>query len=166
MVKIISSYHHPNVNYEVLDTLQHLHISRLLLLKHIGSSATTIQSLMGLCSISRHHGVFILHFYLLITFIVLDPQISYSSPLADCSDDLSTISHLEPVKGQLVQHYHEQYMHNTPPPHSATAPSTFSTSPQECSDCLCCHLSGMDPKTSQNGQLHSPIQAVTQSNSK
>ena len=60
---------------------------------------------MSLHSISGHHvGV------LLVIFVVLDPQISYSSLLADCGGDLSIKSHLEIVKDQLSQCYHEQYI--------------------------------------------------------
>ena len=47
---------------------------------------------------------------------------------------LSLKSHLELVKGQLAQCYHEQYMHNTPPPtlqQPVALPSTSSTSHQK-----------------------------------
>ena len=49
--------------------------------------------------------LFILHFHLLIILVVLDLRISYSGLLADCGDNLSIKSHLELVKGQLVQRY-------------------------------------------------------------
>ena len=134
---------------------QHLHISRLLLLKHIRNSAIIIQGLMSLCSIFGHLvGVFlILHFYLLIILLVLNPWISYSSLLADCSDDLSVKSHLELVKGQLVQCYCEQYLHDAPPP----------TKQQPVM--LACNAAVNIFHIHSKGQLHSPIQAVTQSNS-
>jgi hypothetical protein len=75
-----------------------------------------------------------LHFYLLIILAVLDPRISYSDLLADCGDDLSIKSHLELVKGQLVQRYREQYLCDAPPPtqqQPVVLPSTSSTSPQK-----------------------------------
>jgi hypothetical protein len=78
--------------------------------------------------------LFILHLYLLIFLVVLDPRIFYSGLLADCGDDLSIKSHLELVKGQLVQCYREQYLHNAPPPtqqQPVVLPSTSSTSPQK-----------------------------------
>ena len=78
--------------------------------------------------------LFILRFHLLIILVVLDPQISYSGLLADCGDDLSIKSHLELVKGQLVQHYREQYLHDAPPPtqqRPVFGPSMSSTSPQK-----------------------------------
>ena len=78
--------------------------------------------------------LFILRFYLLIILVVLDPRISYSGLLADCGDDLSIKSHLEFVKGQLVQRYREQYLRDAPPPtqqQPVFVPSTSSTSPQK-----------------------------------
>ena len=78
--------------------------------------------------------LFILRFHLLITLVVLDPRISYSSLLADCGDNLSIKSHLELVKGQLVQHYREQYLRDAPPPtqqRPVFVLSTSSTSPQK-----------------------------------
>ena len=78
--------------------------------------------------------LFILHFHLLIILVVLDPRISYSGLLADCGDNLSIKSHLELVKGQLVQHYCEQYLCDAPPPTQqwpVFVPSTSSTSPQK-----------------------------------
>jgi hAT family C-terminal dimerisation region len=78
--------------------------------------------------------LFILRFYLLIILVVLDPRISYSGLWADCCDDLSIKSHLELVKGQLVQHYCEQYLRDAPPPtqqQPVMLPSTSSTSPQK-----------------------------------
>ena len=56
--------------------------------------------------------IFVLCFYLLVIFIVLDPQISYSGLLADCGGDLSK-SHLEIAKDQLSQCYCEQYICDT-----------------------------------------------------
>jgi hypothetical protein len=77
---------------------------------------------------------FILRLYLLIFLVVLDPRIFYSGLLADCGDDLSIKSHLELVKGQLVQRYREQYLRDAPPPtqqQPVVLPSTSSTSPQK-----------------------------------
>jgi hypothetical protein len=73
------------------------------------------------------------HVYLLIAFVVLDPRISYSGLLSDCGDDWSLKSHLELIKSQLAQRYHEQYMRDAPAPvqqQPMALPST-STSPQK-----------------------------------
>ena len=90
---------------------------------------------MSLHSISGHLvGVFILRFHLLIILVVLDLQISYSGLLADYGDNLSIKSHLELVKGQLVQCYCEQYLRDAPPPtqqQPVFVLSMSSTSPQK-----------------------------------
>lgn len=70
--------------------------------------------------------------FLISSFSVLDPRISYQGLLADCGDDISLKSHLELAKERLKNRYREQYMPQVRATLlQPTAPQLSSGSPQK-----------------------------------
>jgi len=64
--------------------------------------------------------------------LVLDPRISYSGLLADCSDDLDARAHLEFAKEQLHAHFRAKYDNPLPTPTTPVASTSASNiSPQK-----------------------------------
>jgi hAT family C-terminal dimerisation region len=131
-------YHLADVRWDVLNDIMssyYLHIQRIFGLKalqklsdYYGKSDESQYYTWASCTSC------ILSWYatLLTSSLVLDPRISYSGLLADCSDDSDARAHLETTKEHLHSHFHTKY--NKPLPARTTpvaSTSAVNGSPQK-----------------------------------